>query len=114
MKKEGKSIWDIQKHFFTECCPYKKYLEEDKFLCSFHHIFSGYKAGYYSYKWAEVMSADSFSMFEENMDKINEVGMKFRNTVLSNGGSKPAMKTFVEFRGRKPSVDALLRHNQLL
>ena len=94
----------------------KKILSEnsDKFLCSFQHIFSGYSAGYYSYKWAEVMSADSFAMFEENPEKQREIGIKFKNTVLANGGSKPAMDTFIQFRGRVPSVKPLLRHNKLL
>ena len=114
IREEGKSLWDIQKQIFTECCPYKTYLDEDRFLCSFQHIFSGYSAGYYSYKWAEVMSADSFSMFEENPDNYQEIGQRFKNTVLANGGSKPAMETFEEFRGRGPNVDALLRHNKLL
>jgi len=59
------------------------------------------------------MSADSFGMFEENPKKQSEIGRRFRDTVLSNGGSKPAMDTFVEFRGRKPEVEALLRHNGL-
>ncbi len=113
IREENKSLWDIQKQIFTECCPYKRYLDEDKFLCSFQHIFSGYSAGYYSYKWAEIMSADSFGMFEENMDRQKEIGQRFRDTVLSNGGSKPAMDTFVQFRGRTPSVKALLRHNRL-
>lgn len=114
IKEKNISIWDIQKQIFTECCPYRRYLEEDKFLCSFQHIFSGYSAGYYSYKWAEVMSADSFAMFEENPQKQREIGLKFKNTVLANGGSKPAMDTFIQFRGRIPSVKPLLRHNKLL
>jgi len=113
IKENNTSIWDIQKKLFTECCPYRRYLNEDKFLCSFQHIFSGYSAGYYSYKWAEVMSADSFGMFEENLDKKREIGMAFKNSVLSNGGSKPAMDTFIQFRGRPPCVKALLRHNNL-
>jgi len=113
IKEEGKSIWDVQKKMFTECCPYKRYLDEDKFLCTFQHIFSGYSAGYYSYKWAEIMSADSFAAFEEEPQNQYDIGRRFRNTVLSNGGSKPAMETFVDFRGRKPSVKALLRHNKL-
>ena len=113
IRKEKKSLWDIQKQIFIECCPYKRYMEEDKFLCSFHHIFAGYSAGYYSYKWAEIMSADSFGMFEENMDRQKEIGRRFRDTVLSNGGSLPAMDTFIQFRGRVPNVNALLRHNRL-
>ena len=113
IREEKRSIWDIQKEIFTENCPYKRYLDQDRFLCSFQHIFAGYSAGYYSYKWAEIMSADSFGMFEENPKKQSEIGRRFRDTVLSNGGSKPAMDTFVEFRGRKPEVEALLRHNGL-
>lgn len=114
IKEEEKSIWDIQKNIFTECCPYKRYLDEDKFLCAFQHIFSGYSAGYYSYKWAEIMSADSFAAFEEEPENQHDIGRRFRNTVLSNGGSNPAMDTFVAFRGRRPSVKALLRHNKLV
>lgn len=113
IREKKQSLWDIQKRIFTECCPYKKYTDEDRFLCSFQHIFGGYSAGYYSYKWAEVMSADCFGMFEEHQDDHSGIGRKFRNTVLANGGSKPAMETFIEFRGREPNVEALLRHNQL-
>ena len=114
IKENNISLWDIQKQIFTECCPYRKYLDEDKMLCSFQHIFSGYSAGYYSYKWAEVMSADCFSMFEENPDNISQIGLKFKNTILANGGSKSAMETFIQFRERPPKVDALLKHNNLL
>lgn len=94
-------------------------LENDFFLCSFTHIFAGgYAAGYYSYKWAEVLSADAFSAFEDvgldNLEKIKEVGMKFRDTILSLGGSEHPMKVFEMFRGRKPSTDALLRHSGLI
>ncbi|MFT4046045.1 MAG: M3 family metallopeptidase [Solimonas sp.] len=80
---------------------------------SFSHIFAGgYAAGYYSYKWAEVLSADAFAAFEENQF-APEIGRRFRDTILAQGGSKEAMELFVEFRGRKPSIDALLRHNGL-
>lgn len=95
-------------------------LEEDRFLCSFGHIFAGgYAAGYYSYKWAEVLSADAFAAFEEaglhehGLEHVLPVGKRFRQTVLGLGGSKHPMEVFVEFRGREPSVDALLRHNNL-
>ena len=114
IEKSGKTIWDIQNNIFTECTPYKKVLDEDKFLSTFSHIFGGYAAGYYSYKWAEVMSADCFEAFEEDPDNIDKIGRLFRDTVLSLGGSQPAMDTFVDFRGRKPKVDALLKHNGLL
>lgn len=81
---------------------------------SFAHIFAGgYAAGYYSYKWAEVLSADAFAAFEEsNFD--SETGQRFAQTVLARGGAQEPMEIFIAFRGRKPSVDALLRHNGLL
>ncbi len=90
-------------------------LPEDRFLCSFSHIFAGgYAAGYYSYKWAEVLSADAFSAFEEaglgNDTAIAETGRRFRDTVLGLGGSQHPMDVFVAFRGRQPKTDALLRH----
>lgn len=113
IKESGESIWDIQNKYFQECTPYKTILPEDKFLASFSHIFSGYAAGYYSYKWAEIMSADCFEAFEENMENYKEKGLEFRNSILALGGSKPAMEVFKIFRGREPKVDALLKHNQL-
>ena len=93
-------------------------LPEDRFLCSFGHIFAGgYSAGYYSYKWAECMSADAFSAFEdvglENEEKIKETGLRFRDTVLSYGGGKHPSDVYKEFRGRDVTVDALLRHSGL-
>ncbi|MED5465510.1 MAG: M3 family metallopeptidase [Myxococcota bacterium] len=93
-------------------------LDNDRFLCSFAHIFAGgYAAGYYSYKWAEVLSADAFSAFEEagleNDDAIKSTGMRFRETVLALGGSQDPNTVFSSFRGRAPAVDALLRHNGL-
>ncbi len=94
-------------------------LPEDAFLCSFGHIFSGgYAAGYYSYKWAEVLSADAFSAFEEvgldNETAIQETGYRFRETVLGLGGSVHPIEVFKAFRGREPSTEPLLRHNGLL
>lgn len=81
---------------------------------SFTHVFAGgYAAGYYSYKWAEVLSADAFARFEEEGLFDAGVGEAFLNEVLAVGGSRKAMESFVAFRGRKPSVDALLRHNGL-
>ena len=90
-------------------------INEDKFLCCFSHIFAGgYSAGYYSYKWAEVLSADAFSMFEEagleNDQKIKEIGKKFKDTVLSLGGSLPPLEIFKLFRGREPKTEPLIRH----
>lgn len=94
-------------------------LPENRFLCSFQHIFAGgYAAGYYSYKWAEVLSADAFGAFEEaGLDDeaaVAETGRRFRDTVLALGGSRHPMEIFREFRGREPKVDALLRHSGLL
>jgi oligopeptidase A len=94
-------------------------LPEDNFLCSFGHIFAGgYAAGYYSYKWAEVLSADAFAAFEDagldDADAIGTTGRRFRDTVLSLGGSKHPMEVFTAFRGREPDPAALLRHNGLV
>ena len=84
----------------------------NRFMNSFSHIFGGgYAAGYYSYKWAEVLSADAYSMFEENGVLNSSVGSRFREEILGSGGSRPALDSFVAFRGRKPTIDALLRHN---
>jgi len=87
-----------------------------KFCLSFCFA-GGYAAGYYSYKWAEVMSADAFGAFEDvgldNEEKVKEVGKKFRETVLALGAAVPPMDVFKEFRGREPTPDALLRHNGL-
>ncbi|HEY4698373.1 MAG TPA: M3 family metallopeptidase [Gallionella sp.] len=86
-----------------------------RFPHSFSHIFAGgYAAGYYSYKWAEVLSADAYSLFEENGVLNPDVGARFRGEILAMGGSRDAMQSFAAFRGREPSMDALLRHNGLL
>ena len=86
-----------------------------RFPHSFSHIFSGgYAAGYYSYKWAEVLSADAYSLFEENGILDPDVGARFRDEILAMGGSRGAMQSFTAFRGREPNIDALLRHNGLL
>ena len=111
-----KTIFDVQKEVAARYIPYSMPLDEDRFLCSFQHIFAGgYSAGYYSYKWAEVMSDDAFAAFEEvgldNEDKVKEVGKKFRETVLSLGGGVPPMEVFKRFRGREPSPNALLKNN---
>jgi len=84
----------------------------NRFPNNFSHIFAGgYAAGYYSYKWAEVLSADAYSLFEENGVLDPATGMRFWNEVLAVGGSRPAFESFVAFRGREPKVDALLKHN---
>ncbi|MDT7835157.1 M3 family metallopeptidase [Aquabacterium sp. OR-4] len=83
----------------------------NRFQHSFSHIFAGgYSAGYYSYKWAEVLSADAYAAFEEAGVFNPEVGRRFRREVLEAGGARPAMASFKAFRGREPSIDALLRH----
>ncbi len=92
---------------------------ENRFLCAFGHIFAGgYSAGYYSYKWAEVLSADAFAAFEEvGLDKeqaLRETGLRYRQTVLSLGGGEHPMDVFKKFRGREPSTKALLRHSGLI
>ncbi|HPF59742.1 MAG TPA: oligopeptidase A [Candidatus Competibacteraceae bacterium] len=82
----------------------------NRFPNAFTHIFSGgYAAGYYSYKWAEVLSADAFSAFEENGIFDAATGARFRKSVLEVGGSRPALASFVEFRGREPIIEPLLR-----
>ncbi|RJG04080.1 M3 family metallopeptidase [Noviherbaspirillum sedimenti] len=89
----------------------------NRFQHSFGHIFAGgYSAGYYSYKWAEVLSADAYSMFEEASEATgnvlsSEAGLKFSQEVLAMGGSRPALESFMAYRGREPNIDALLRHN---
>ncbi len=86
----------------------------NRFENSFTHIFGGgYAAGYYSYKWAEVLSADAFSAFEESGIFNRETGEKFMRSILEQGGSREPMELFIEFRGREPSIDALLRHSGL-
>ena len=83
-----------------------------RFPNSFTHIFAGgYAAGYYSYKWAEVLSSDAYSLFEENGVLDPRTGERFRQEILAVGGSRPALDSFMAFRGRKPNIDALLRHS---
>ncbi|MBM3365087.1 MAG: M3 family metallopeptidase [Betaproteobacteria bacterium] len=90
----------------------------NRFQHSFSHIFAGgYAAGYYSYKWAEVLSADAYGAFEEaqgDPNRLAETGIAFHREILSVGGSRPALESFTAFRGRAPSIDALLRHNGMV
>jgi oligopeptidase A len=88
----------------------------NRFQHSFGHIFAGgYAAGYYSYKWAEVLSADAYAAFEEAVEAgggaLDETGKRFHREILSVGGSRPALESFKAFRGREPQIDALLRHS---
>ncbi|MGV3741259.1 MAG: M3 family metallopeptidase [Burkholderiaceae bacterium] len=88
--------------------------EFNRFQHSFSHIFAGgYSAGYYSYKWAEVLSADAYSAFEEasGPEELAATGSRFLQEILAVGGSRPALESFKAFRGREPTIDALLRHN---
>ena len=91
----------------------------NRFVHSFSHIFAGgYAAGYYSYKWAEVLSADAWSAFEESAGSGGSVldaatGRRYREAVLEVGGSRSAIESFKAFRGREPRIDALLRHQGL-
>lgn len=112
-----KTIFDVHAEIAAKTSPMPP-LAENKFLCSFQHIFAGgYAAGYYSYKWAEVLSADAFAAFEDaGLDDEAAValtGRKFRDTVLAQGGSRHPMEIYVDFRGREPNTAALLRHNGL-
>ncbi len=90
----------------------------NRFQNSFSHIFAGgYAAGYYSYKWAEVLSADAYGAFEEaqgDPNRLAETGLAFHREILSVGGSRSALESFTAFRGREPSIDALLRHNGMV
>ena len=82
-----------------------------RFAHSFSHVFAGgYAAGYYGYKWAEVLSADVYSLFEERGVLDSATGGRFRDEILAVGGSRPALESFVAFRGREPNIDALLKH----
>lgn len=111
------TIWDVRDRLADRTTVLKP-LPEDAFLCAFGHIFAGgYAAGYYSYFWAEVLSADAFAAFEEagldNDQAIAATGRRFGDTVLSLGGSYHPMEIFKTFRGREPSTEALLRHRGL-
>ena len=87
-------------------------IPENRFQNSFGHIFGGgYAAGYYSYKWAEVLSADAFARFEEEGIFNPHTGLEFRRHILEAGGSRDAMSLFVSFRGREPDIEPLLRHS---
>ena len=104
-------IDDVRKQFSLVIPP-----AFNRFQNSFGHIFAGgYAAGYYSYKWAEVLSADAYAAFEEAQAlgpaAVSETGKRYLQEILSVGGSRPALESFTAFRGREPSIDALLRHS---
>ncbi|WP_288658151.1 MULTISPECIES: oligopeptidase A [Pseudomonas] len=110
---DGRSVLDVLESIRDEVSVMRP-PAYNRFANSFAHIFAGgYAAGYYSYKWAEVLSADAFSKFEEEGVFNAETGRAFREAVLARGGSLEPMVLFVDFRGREPSIDALLRHSGL-
>jgi oligopeptidase A len=107
---DGRSVLDVLEGIRNEVSVMRP-PAYNRFPNSFAHIFAGgYAAGYYSYKWAEVLSADAFSKFEEDGVLNSATGRAFREAVLARGGSQEPMVLFVDFRGREPSIDALLRH----
>ena len=113
----AESVIDVANRIAERTSPIPP-IPEDRFLNGFLHIFAGpYAAGYYSYKWAEVMSADAFAAFEEagldDQAAVAAVGLRYRDTILAQGGSRDPMEVFRDFRGREPTVDALLRHEGL-
>ena len=107
---DGRSVLDVLEGIRAEVSVLRP-PAYNRFPNSFAHIFAGgYAAGYYSYKWAEVLSADAFSKFEEEGVFNSATGQAFREAILARGGSQAPMVLFVDFRGREPSIDALLRH----
>ncbi|MSR13945.1 MAG: M3 family peptidase [Gammaproteobacteria bacterium] len=114
----GETPFEIERRIAARTSPLPP-LPESRFLCAFAHIFAGgYAAGYYSYKWAEVLSADAYAAFEDvgfdNEDGIAAMGRRFRDTILAQGGSRHPMEIFQDFRGRAPNPQALLRHSGLV
>ncbi len=108
--EQGGRIYEILEQVRSEVAVIQP-PEFNRFAHGFSHIFGGgYAAGYYSYKWAEVLSADAFSLFEKNGIFDQNTGDSFLHNILEQGGSKNAMDLFVAFRGREPEIDALLRH----
>ena len=109
----SETVFDVHQRVSSEMSVLPP-LKEDRFLCGFTHIFAGgYAAGYYSYKWSEVLSADAFGAFEEagltDEAKVRALGRKFRDTILALGGGRHPMDVFKDFRGREPDTKALLR-----
>mmetsp|Transcript_12715 Transcript_12715/g.28855 ORF Transcript_12715/g.28855 Transcript_12715/m.28855 type:complete len:804 (-) Transcript_12715:651-3062(-) len=115
---DASKIFELEQKVAEKTCVVMP-LPEDRFLCGFAHIFAGgYSAGYFSYKWAEVLSADAFGAFEEagleDDEAVKSTGRLFADTVMGLGGSLPPMEVFTKFRGREPTTDALLRHSGLV
>jgi len=114
LQKAAKSIMDVLHEVRSEVAVLHP-PSFQRFPQSFSHIFAGgYAAGYYSYKWAEVLSADAYAAFEEEPTNYTAVGQRFWREILSKGGSRPALESFKAFRGREPSPEPLLRHSGLL
>ena len=114
----SENVADLQERIFKDTLILDP-IEDDMFYCGFHHIFpGGYSAGYYSYKWSEVLSADAFAAFTEvgleNEAAVREVGLRYRNTILARGGSQHPMDVYKEFRGREPSIEPLLMQEGLM
>lgn len=114
----SEDIGEIQDRIFRDTLIMEP-TEKDMFYCAFGHIFAGgYSAGYFSYKWSEVLSADAFAAFTEvgleNEEAVKEVGMRYRKTILARGGSQHPMDVYKEFRGREPSIEPLLKQDGLI
>ncbi|MCF0193037.1 MAG: peptidase M3, partial [Prevotella sp.] len=116
------AYYSIRKPFDKDIIPFEKQawkramllpqLPETCMTTQFSHIMSGgYAAGYYSYKWAEVLEADAFSVFKKKGVFNTEVAQSFRDNILSKGGTKDPMELYVAFRGQEPTIDALLKRN---
>ncbi|SUO95541.1 M3 family metallopeptidase [Suttonella ornithocola] len=113
-EESSSTVLDVLKKVRKEVAVTPEYAQ-NRFPMQFSHIFAGgYAAGYYSYKWAEVLSADSFSAFEEEGILNAQTGARFRDEILAVGSSRPSMESFIAFRGREPEVTALLKHNGIL
>jgi oligopeptidase A len=116
--EKGEDVFAIDRGVAAAILP-EPPLEGDRFLCAFQHIFSGgYASGYYSYQWSKVLSADAFSAFEEdggllNATRVAAVGRRFAGTVLALGGGRAPAQVFQDFRGRRPTAQALLRYSGL-